>query len=328
MRYKILFSGLLFCIEFLAFVSLSCAASGSQKLKITYASLTGAYAPFWIAVEESLGRKYGLDLEAIYPGRTNANLILASGEAQYSVSAGFGVVRNYALGEKDPIIIASFTNTTGYSIYSKPQITKSANLRGKVIGSGRPGAVSDTLLRYVLKNRLSLDPTRDVKIVPLGEPPNILPALEKGVVDAAILATPARWMARKMGFRELLDFDELGIQVPYTGVTTLKATVKKSPDTTVKLVATLTDAIQVFKTNKEKSLLVMKKYLRGTSDEILGETYGYFSSRTQKFPYPSFEAIKTALDMLSDQYPQAKNVDPHEVADLSFVKQVESGGVR
>src|SRR5262245_11471142 len=328
MRYKILFSGFLFCMEFLAFVSLSCAASGSQKLKITYSSLNGAYAPFFIAVEEGLGRKYGLDLEAIYAGRTNANLILASGETQYSVSAGFGVVRNYALGEKDPIIIASFTNTTGYSIYSKPQITKSANLRGKVIGSGRPGAVTDTLLRYVLKNRLSLDPTRDVKIVPLGEPPNILPALEKGVVDAAILQTPARWMARKMGFRELVDFDEQGLQVPYTGVSTLKANVKKSPDTTVKLLATLTDAIQVFKTNKEKSLLVMKKYLRGASDEILGETYSYFSSRTQTFPYPSIEAIKTALDMLSDQYPQAKSVDPHEVADLSFVKQVETGGVR
>ena len=108
----------------------------------------------------------------------------------------------------------------------------------------------------------------------------------------------------------------------------MKATVKKSPDTTVKLVAALTDAIQVFKTNKERSLLVMKKYLRGASDEILGETYGYFSSRTQKFPYPSFEAVKTALDMLSDQYPQAKSVDPHEVADLSFVKQVESSGSR
>ena len=328
MRHKILFFGFLFCMEFLAFVSLSCAASGSQKLKITYASLTGAYAPFWIAVEEGLGRKYGLDLEAIYAGRTNANLILASGETQYSAGAGFGTVQFYALGEKDRVIIASFANTTGFSIYSKPPITKSADLRGKVIGTGRPGIVRDTLLRYVLKNRLSLDPTRDVKIVPLGEPPNILPALEKGVVDAAILGTPERWMARKMGFRELLDFDELGIQVPYTGVTTLKATVKKSPDTTVKLVATLTDAIQVFKTDKEKSLLVMKKYLRGASDEILGETYGYFSSRTQKFPYPSFEAIKTALDILSDQSPKAKSIDPHEVADLSFVKQVESGGVR
>src|SRR5262249_33992212 len=221
MRYKILISGFLFCLELLAFVSLSRAASGSQKVKIIYAAISGAYIPFWIAVEESLGRKYNLELESIYAGRTNTGLILASGEAQYSVSAGFGTVPSYALGEKDLVIIASFTNTTGYSIYSKPQRTKSANLRGKVIGSGRPGAVSDTLLRYVLKNRLSLDPTRDVKIVPLGEPPNILPALEKGVVDAAILATPARWMARKMGFRELLDFDELGVQVPYIGVSTL-----------------------------------------------------------------------------------------------------------
>jgi ABC-type nitrate/sulfonate/bicarbonate transport system substrate-binding protein len=327
MRYKILFSGFLFCIEFLAFVSFSRAASGSQKLRIAYASITGGYAPFWIAVEEGLGGKYGLDLEAIYAGRTPLGLLLASGEAQYSLHAGFGTVQAYALGQKDRIIIASFANTTGYSIFSKPQITKSADLRGKVIGTGRPGPV-DTFLRYVLKNRLSLDPMREIKVVPLGDPPNILPALEKGIVDAAILDTPARWLARKMGFRELVDFDELGIRVPYVGVSILRANVKKNPDTTVKFIATLTDAIQVFKTDKEKSLLVMKKYLRGTSDEILGKTYGYFSSRTQKFPYPSIEAIKTALEMLSDQYPQAKSIDPHEVADLSFVKQVESGGVR
>src|SRR5262245_46279975 len=182
-----------------------------------------------MAVEDGLCRKYALDLEAIYGGRTPANLMLASGETQYSVSAGFGTVQDYALGEKHRVIIASFANTTGYSIYSKPQITKSANLRGKVIGSGSPGAVSDTMLRYVLKHRLSRDPARDVKIVPLGEAPNILPALERGVVDAAILGSPARWMARKMGFRELLDFDELGVQVPFIGVSTLKATVKKKP---------------------------------------------------------------------------------------------------
>jgi NitT/TauT family transport system substrate-binding protein len=327
MRYKILFSGFLFCLEFLTFAALSCAAV-SQKVKIVYSGFSGGFKPLWIAVEEGLGRKYGLDLESIYAGRTNPGLILASGEAQYSVSAGFGTVQSYALGEKDRIIIASFANTTGSSVFSKPQITKSADLRGKVIATGRPGVVLDTLLRYVLKNRLSLDPTRDVKIVPMGEPPNILPALEKGVVDAAILDTPARWMAKKMGFRELLDFDELGIQVPFIGVSTLKTTVKKSPDTSVKLVATLTDAIQVFKTDKEKSRLVMKKYLRGTSDEILVETYSYFSSTTQKFPYPSIEAIRTALEILSNQYPQAKSVDPHEVADLSFVKQVESGGMR
>src|SRR5262245_21839558 len=121
MRYKILFSGFLFCIEFLAFVSLSCAASGTQKLRITYAAIVGAVTPFWIAVEEGLGRRYGLDLESIYAGRTPPALLLTSGEAQYSVGAVFATVQSYALGEKDRIIIASFTNAAGYSVVSKPQ---------------------------------------------------------------------------------------------------------------------------------------------------------------------------------------------------------------
>jgi NitT/TauT family transport system substrate-binding protein len=328
MRYRILFSALLFCVQFLVLAALSCAESGSQKVRVGYAAFTGAYAPLWIAAQEGLGRKYGLDLEAIYGGRTSPGLLLESGEVQYTVQTGFGTVQSYARGMKDHVIIASFANTTGFSIYSKPQITKAADLRGKVIGTAIPGDVTNALARYVLKNRLSLDLTRDVKIVPLGEPPNVLPALQTGVVDAAILGTPARLLARKMGFRELLDLDELGVLIPYVGVSTLKATVKKNPDATVKLIATLTDAIQVFKSNRAKSILVMKKYLRGASEEILGETYDYFSSRTQKLPYPSMEAIKTALDMLSDEYLQAKSVDPHEVADLSFVKQVESGASR
>jgi NitT/TauT family transport system substrate-binding protein len=328
MIHKILASGLLLCLELFTFAAFSFAASDSQKIKIVYAAVSGGYTPLWIAVEEGLGRKYGLDLEAIYAGRTSPGLLLASGDAQYSVQTGFGTVQSYTLETKDRVIIASFANITGFSVFSKAEITKSTDLRGKVIGTGRPGAISDVLLRYVVKSRLSLDPTRDVKIVPMGEALNILPALEKGVIDAGVLGTPARLVARKMGLRELLDFDELGVQVPYVGVSALKGYVKTRPDITVKFIATLTDAVQVFKTNKEKSMLVMRKYLRGASDDILGETYGYFSSKTQRFPYPSIEAIRTALDMLSYQYPQTKSVDPNEIADLSFVKQVESGGLR
>jgi len=328
MTNKRLLAGLLFCMELLGFVSLSCAANGAEKVKIGYPAFTGAYVPLWIAVAEGLGGKYGLDLEAIYGGRTSPGLLLDSGGVHYTVQTGFGTVQSYARGMKDQVIIASFANTTGFSIYSNPQIIRTADLRGKIIGTAIPGDVTNALVKFVVQKRLSLDPTRDVKIVPLGEPPNVLPALEKGVVDAAILGTPARLFARKMGFHELLDLDALGVQVPYVGVSALKATVKKSPETTVKLVATLTDAIQVFKTNRTKSLSVMKKYLRGANEEILGETYGYFSSRTQKFPYPSIEAIKTALEMLADEYPQARSVDANEVADLSFVKQVENGGAR
>jgi NitT/TauT family transport system substrate-binding protein len=322
---KFLLIAALACSLHFASTRSSLAASEPLKLKIIYSSFTGAYTPLWLAVEEHLGRKYGLELQSVYAGRARPHQLLISGDAQYVVSTGTGVVSGYAAGNKDLIIIASFVNTTGSSIFSKPQIKTSQELRGKIVASGRPGAISDILLNYLLKKKLGLEPGRDVKVTNLGDAPAILPALERGVVDAAILTTPARLLAKKMGFRELIDFDDVGVQYPYVGISTLKLNVKKNPDVTLRLVKTLTDSIQIFKTSKERSLPVMKRYLRGASDEMLEETYSYFSARMPKFPYPSAEAIKTALDMMADQFPQAGKVDPHEVIDLSFVKQVESG---
>jgi ABC-type nitrate/sulfonate/bicarbonate transport system substrate-binding protein len=86
MRYKIVFSGLLFCVEVLASIALSRAASSSEKVRIGYPAFTGAYAPLWIAAQERLGKKYGFDLEAIYGGRTSPRLLLESGAVRYTVS--------------------------------------------------------------------------------------------------------------------------------------------------------------------------------------------------------------------------------------------------
>jgi ABC-type nitrate/sulfonate/bicarbonate transport system substrate-binding protein len=316
--------GLILSMQMFVFISASWAAGETQRLKIIYSSFTGGYTPLWIAVDERLGRKYGLDLEAVYAGRARPHQLLLSGDAQYVISTGTGVVSSYAVGQKDLVIIATFLNVTGSSLFSKPQISKPTDLRGKVVGSGRPGAITDVMLHYILKKKLDLDPARDVKIVPLGDGPSILPALEKGVVDAAVLTTPTRLVASRMGFREMLDFDEMGIPYPYVGVSTLKVNVKKNPEITVRLVRTLMEAIQIFKTNKETSMAVMRKYLRGANDDILAETYSYFSAKMQKTPYPSAEAVSTALDMMSVQFPQAKSVDPHEIIDTSFVKQAES----
>ena len=168
------------------------------------------------------------------PAEQGLTSCLLSGDAQYVVSTGTGVVSSYAAGQKDLVIIASFLNVTGSSLFTKPQITKPSELRGKVVGSGRPGSITDVMLHYVLKKKLNLDPARDSKVVPLGDGPSILPALEKGVVDGTVLTTPTRLMAKTMGFREMLNFDELGIPYPYVGVSTLKANVKKNPEMTVR----------------------------------------------------------------------------------------------
>ena len=60
-----------------------------------------------------------------------------------------------------------------------------------------------------------------------------------------------------------------------------------------------TEGIYIFKTNKPKSLAVMKKHLLGASDEVLEETYRYTSSVLEQQPYPSLDVVKSGLEILS-----------------------------
>ncbi len=122
MGYKFCLSGFLACIEMFGLASLSLAANEPQKLKIIYASLTGAYTPLGIAVEKRFGRKHGLELESVYVGRgVRPHQLLTSGDAQYVASTGTGVVASYAVGLKDLVIIASFVDTTGPPSFPSPR---------------------------------------------------------------------------------------------------------------------------------------------------------------------------------------------------------------
>ena len=73
-------SFIIFSIGFasLWFTSFGFAAATLEPVTVGYSTFSGAYLPLWIAVEDRLGRKYGLDLNAIYAGRTRPQQLLAS----------------------------------------------------------------------------------------------------------------------------------------------------------------------------------------------------------------------------------------------------------
>jgi hypothetical protein len=86
------------------------------------------------------------------------------------------------------------------------------------------------------------------------------------------------------------------------------------------------EGIHFFQTNKQRSLAVLKKYMRGAGDDILDETYEYTKTRLERVPAPSLEIVKTALEILSYQYPQAKQTDPNLIIDPSYVRKIEQSG--
>ena len=58
------------------------AATRLEPLTVGYSNFTGTYGPLWIAVEERVGAKYGLDLKAIYAGRVRPQQLLATGSSE------------------------------------------------------------------------------------------------------------------------------------------------------------------------------------------------------------------------------------------------------
>lgn len=306
--------------------SLCFAAASPEALTVGYSSFSGAYLPLWIAVEEGLGKKYGLDLKPIYAGRIRPQQLLATGEVPFVMATGTGALTSHILGVKDQVIIMTTVNRVNSAIFSRPEIKSTEELRGKTVATGRPGAFGDTMVRYVLRAKLGLVPDRDVKMLPIGEAQLAFPALERGIVQAASLTIPFTLIAKKMGYRELVDYDKAGVVYPYNTITTLRQTPSKNPDLAERLLKTIIDAIVVSKTEKEKSLAVLKKYMKGTPDEILEETYQYSKNVAEEVPTPSLEIVKAALEILSYQYPQAKGTDPNPIIDTSIMKRIEQSG--
>jgi NitT/TauT family transport system substrate-binding protein len=302
------------------------AAADLETVTVAYSVLSGDCAPLWVATEERLGAKYGLDLKIIYAGRLRPQQLLVSGEVPFIVATGTGALTSHILASKDQVIVLTSVNKVASSLFTRPAIKSAEQLIGKTVATGRPGAFGDQMVRYVLRAKLGLEPDRDVKLLAVGESALALPALDRGIVDAASLTIPATFIARKMGFYELAEYDKLGIVYPYNTVTTLRETISKKPQLVEKVLKTMIAAIAIYKTDKAKSLRAVKKYMRGVDDEVLEETYRHWSSALEQVPAPSLEIIKAALDILSLSYPHAKQTDPNLTIDASIVKRIEQSG--
>ena len=302
------------------------AAARLEPLTVGYSNFTGTYAPLWIAVEEHIGAKYGLDLKAIYAGRVRPQQLLATGEVPVVLATATGAITSHILGVKDQVLVATITNKVGTSLFAKNEIRTVEDLKGKIVATGRPGAFLDAMVRYVLRSKFGLVPDRDVKLVPSGEPSLSLQALERGVVDAAAMSSPYMFIARKAGLRELTNFDKLGIEYPYTSVTVLRQTVAKNPDLVERFLKCVVEGIYIFKTNKTKTVAVFKRYMKGADDDILEETYQSTRGALEDAPHPSVQVVKGALDMLSLQYPQAKQTDASLIVEPSLMKKIDDSG--
>ncbi len=299
------------------------------RLRAAYTSVSGVMAPIWVANDSGLFAQEGLDVEvSAFPSGNEGIQALMAGEVDFLQIAGSTTV-SAALGGGDTLVVATTVRTIIQSLLARPEIARPEDLQGKAVGISRRGTSIDTAARVAIRH-FGFEPDRDVAIVQAGTMTNIVGAMESDRVQAGILSYPQVTIAKRMGFRELLDLGTLGIPYAGTGVSTRRSLAAQQPDVVQRYLRAELAAIHRLRTDRALALSVFRDYLRTDDQEVLDDTYDvYVLKYLESVPYPDDASIQGVLDELALEVPRAREVSPSEFYDARFVRALdESGYVR
>ena len=138
------------------------AATAGRKVRMSFAAISGAVAPIWIAKDLGFFEKNGLDVDPvlIQSGPRSVSALLSGEMPIINTGANSAIAANLG-GTKEPVVIATFYNTLVFSVVGRPDITNIIRLKGKVLGVTQLGSLSDFTARLVLA-QAGLVPQRDV----------------------------------------------------------------------------------------------------------------------------------------------------------------------
>ncbi|MBI4318948.1 MAG: ABC transporter substrate-binding protein [Chloroflexi bacterium] len=296
-----------------------------SKVKVAYTSVSGNYVPVWIAKEEKLFEKYGLDVDLTFiSSSTTALNALVSGEVPIVHGSAVPMI-SAAVGGTDVQIVASLFNTVIMYLMVTPDINGPQDLKGKALGVSRLGSLTDIALRYALR-KLGLDPDKDVTIMQVGGVAEILAGMKTGGIAGGTLSSPTDLMARAEGFKELVDVAQAGIQYPGTTIGTTRRFIQSNGPVVENFLRAIIEGTYMYKANRELSMKIIGQYTKTDDPKIQEATWKSYSAKVEKIPYPTREAMQVGIDEVAASNEKAKGKSPDDFMDLQFVKKLESSG--
>lgn len=290
-------------------------------IKVGYPQLNGGQTPLWAIPELKLDQPYGIDIKPVYiPGGVRLTQAAVSSSVDVALTGGAAI--NAMLSGADLTYIGMVVPTFAFSLYARPEIKSVTDLRGKVLGVITKGASSDhasiTLLRQYNMTQ------QDMKVLYFSRQEDALAALRQGIVVAAVHSAPVTLMARRLGFKELVNIGALKFPYPFEGIAVRRSTLQQNHDLITAFLKSFLAGLKAAIEQPEASKRALAKNLATKDQEIVEEAYRSFAPLFPKVPYVTDEAIRAVLSVTD--HPKAASADPKEFYTNRFLQDLENGG--
>jgi ABC-type nitrate/sulfonate/bicarbonate transport system substrate-binding protein len=310
----------------LAFSTLvSLPASAQEKISVSYDGTAGFNGPIWAAQDLHLFEAQRLKTELILvSGSARGMAALISDSIQFAQGSATAAIPVQLRGG-DVVIIAAALNKFPFTLVAQKDIRKPADLIGKKIGVLNFGG-SNELAVHLALNEWNI-PRQSVTILATGTAPARLSAMATKALDATVLSPPETFVAARMDLNVLAQLTDLKASFPQSVITVRRSFLEQNRETVKKFVRAYSEAIYLFKSNKQRVLGVYRDRLKQQDASVIERTHGYFAPKFSYPPRVDPEGIRNVLEQVSQREPEAKRPFKTErFVDESVIDELEKEG--
>jgi len=290
------------------------------KLTVGYSPISAATLPFFIALEEKLFHKHGLEVVPVFFGGTP--LIIAAmmaGEFPIGLTGGGGIISSQLTGS-DLTVIGSWLQVLTIDGMAKPEIKSINDLKGKRVAVSRIGASTYFAGVSMLDSR-GMKPT-DVVFIQAGGNAESFGALANGAVDAAMIGYPFSLKAKQAGFQTLFRPTDTEYGLYPNATAAARESWLKEPAhrrIAVSFLRAMSEGLHLSKTDAGTSKKALRRYLRVQDEATLQGTWEYLQPYFSATLQTSEKAMANAIKFLD--HPKAKQMDPKQTFNNRYVDE-------
>jgi ABC-type nitrate/sulfonate/bicarbonate transport system substrate-binding protein len=274
----------------------------------------------WLGAEAGLFKKRGIDmsLPAIAVGGPEAAAGLTRGDWEFAHTGTVPVAEEVLKGQ-DVVILATPTSDFPKSfVMTRKEITQLGQLGGKKVG-----VLTETGQTSV-STRITVEKAGATAIyLPLIKFDRIYAALAAGEIDAGALPIDLRFSGQARYGWNAFPID--AFDTPSIFAVTRKL-IASNRELVMNVMQGFIETIHLFKTRPDIVVPLLQRYLNIDDRKVVEELYAYHVPVFQKVPRPSFPGMQALREFLVSKYPAAVSLKESDIADSSFIDEIERSG--
>lgn len=291
---------------------------------IAYVQKSASLLALFVAQDAGYFTQNGVHVVLDYiPGGVQTIKAVLAGSDQMGTFGDIEILNADAHGG-NIVNVASMVNRPFFWIYGQKNISSMSDLKGKTIGYGGKGTLTDFALQLALTQ--SGMSKSDLTIETFSAQPSQFAALISGSIAAGVFPPPFSVRAQQQGFKLLFSPADVKQASTALALATSRTYLQKHPDVVKAVVAAYVKGVTRAESDPAFAIKSLQTNL-GVTAPVATQTYNAFKDLLTNPPLETLSSMQSALTFVKGENPAMSSPNLSQTFDNTFVNQVlKSGG--